>query len=202
MSSQAPPPSSPAGVPSSGNGKYVAITVVLFGLIGAVIVWRPWQKPPPPPVVVVVDAGPPATVATGGRNLDDEIPLPPPVPEAGPEPVKKAAARPTINSQCDVKQCSGSAGPELEKALQLRVRQAHRCYDTALEQDATLRGKVTLAVRVGANGQVCSARVASNEMGSSQVASCVTGFFRGASFPLPKGGCIDANIPINFIPRQ
>ena len=106
------------------------------------------------------------------------------------------------NSQCDAKKCTGSSGSELETALQFRVRQAHRCYDNALAQDPTLRGKVTVAVRIGANGQVCSAGIASNEMSSQQVAQCVSGYFRGANFPSPKGGCVDVNIPINFVPRQ
>jgi hypothetical protein len=61
---------------------------------------------------------------------------------------------------------------------------------------------VTVSVRVGANGQSCSAGIASNEMSSSNVGACVTGFFRGTNFPAPKGGCVDVNIPINFVPRQ
>jgi hypothetical protein len=101
-----------------------------------------------------------------------------------------------------VKKCSGVSSTELENALGFRVKQAHRCYDNALAQDPTLRGKVTVAVRIGANGQVCNAGIASNEMSSQSVASCVSGYFRGASFPSPKNGCVDVNIPINFVPRQ
>ena len=49
----------------------------------------------------------------------------------------------------------------------------------------------------------CSAGVASNELTSAPgVANCVTGYFRGQSFPSPRGGCVDVNIPINFVPRQ
>ena len=91
---------------------------------------------------------------------------------------------------------------DLEQALQFRVKQAHRCYDNALAQDATLKGKITVNVRVGSTGSVCNASVVSNEMGSPQVAACVAGYFRGANFPAPKGGCADVNIPINFVPRQ
>jgi hypothetical protein len=49
---------------------------------------------------------------------------------------------------------------------------------------------------------VCSAGVASKDMGSPNVAICVVYYFRGANFPPPKGGCADINIPINFVPRQ
>ena len=194
MVSKAPPP----GVPSGGSAKYVVIAVALLLVIGGAVAWKLSQTPPPPPVVVI-DAAPPPTFT--GRNPDDDIPLPPPVEDAGPDAGKKVVVTQSSNG-CDVKKCAGSSGPELESALGFRVKQAHRCYDNALAQDPTLRGKVTVAVRVGANGQVCSAGIASNEMSSAQVASCVTGYFRGASFPAPRGGCVDVNIPINFVPRQ
>ena len=201
MASKAPPPpSSPAGVPASGGGKYVVVAIVLLGLIGAAVGWKMCQKPPEQPVVYV-DAAPP--VATSGRNLDDDVPLPPAIEDAGSDAGKKVVVTQTgTASQCDAKKCMGSASSELETALQFRVKQAHRCYDNALAQDPTLRGKVTVSVRVGANGQVCSAGIASNEMGSPNVATCVAGYFRGANFPSPKGGCVDTNIPINFVPRQ
>ncbi|MBX3259874.1 MAG: AgmX/PglI C-terminal domain-containing protein [Labilithrix sp.] len=199
MASQAPPPSSPAGVPSSGNGKYVAVAAVLLALIGGAVVWKTSQTPPTPPVVYV-DAAPPPTFT--GRNPDDDVPLPPPVEDAGEDAGKKVVVVQGSNNQCDAKKCSGVSSSELENALQFRVKQAHRCYDNALAQDPTLRGKVTVSVRIGANGQVCTAGIASNEMSSQQVAQCVSGYFRGANFPSPKGGCVDVNIPINFVPRQ
>jgi len=202
MASQAPPPSTPAGVPTSGGAKYVVIAVVLLGLVGGGVVWKLSQKPEPP-TVVVVDAGPPepTAVVSGGRNLDDEIPLPPVTEDAGKEEKKVVVTR--VSNACDSKKCTGTSGPELENALGFRARQAHRCYDNALAQDPTLRGKITVAVRVGSNGQVCSANIASNDMGSPVVAQCVAGYFRNASFPSPKGGgCVDVNIPINFVPRQ
>lgn len=200
MASQAPPPSSPAGVPSSGSGKYVVIAVVLLGLIGAAVVWKTSQTPPPPPVVYV-DAAPPPTFT--GRNPDEDVPLPPPVEDASVEAdAGKKVVVQASNNQCDAKKCGGVSSSELENALQFRVKQAHRCYDNALAQDPTLRGKVTVSVRIGANGQVCNAGIASNEMSSQQVAQCVSGYFRGANFPSPKGGCVDVNIPINFVPRQ
>ncbi|MBX3228328.1 MAG: AgmX/PglI C-terminal domain-containing protein [Labilithrix sp.] len=204
MASKAPPPSSPAGVPS-GNGKYIGIAVVLVAIIGGVSVWKLTQKPPEP-VTTIIDAGPPApSVTYTGRNPEDDIGLPPPVVDAGPAKVTNSSGGAQHGaSQCDVKQCNGKSTSELETALNFRVRQAHRCYDNALGQDPTLRGKIVVAVRVGANGTTCPSGVsiASNEMGSSTVAQCVAGYFRGASFSAPQGGCVDINIPINFVPRQ
>lgn len=201
MASKAPPPStgSPAGVPPSGNGKYIAVALLLLLLIGGAIVYKVMQKPPEP-VVAVIDAGPPPPKPTG-RNPDDDVPLPPPVEDAGPDAGKKVTVV-TMSNQCDAKKCTGTTSSELETMLAFRVKQAHRCYDQALAQDATLKGKMTVSVRVGANGSVCSAAIASNDMGSPTVGNCVVNYFRGANFPPPKGGCADMNIPINFVPRQ
>jgi hypothetical protein len=189
----------PAGVPSSGNGKFIALAVLLLGVIGAVIAWKSCQKPPEPIVIAPPDAGPPPRPS---KNLDEDIPPPVAVEDAGPDAGKKVVVVFTGN-QCDVKKCGGSTSSEVETALAFRAKQAHRCYDNALAQDPTLRGKVSIAVRIGANGQACSAGVASNELASApSVANCVAGYFRGQAFPQPKGGCVDVNIPINFVPRQ
>ena len=198
MVSKAPPPSSrAAGVPPSGNGKYIAIAVVLLGIIGAAIAWKTCQPPPPPPPPPVVDAGPP--VKTTGRNPEDDIPLPPPVEDAGPDAGKKIIYV-TQNNQCDAKTCTGTSSPELEQMLAFRVKQAHRCYDQALAQDSTLKGRIGISVRVAFGGQVCKADIASNDMGSPQVAQCVANMFRQSGhFPPPKGGCVDATVPISFV---
>ena len=189
----------PQGVPS-GNGKFIALALLLLGAIGAVIAWKTCQKPPEPIVLGPVDAGPPPRPT---KTIDDDIPLPPPVEDAGPDAGKKATTAVFTGNQCDAKKCTGSAGSDVETALSFRAKQAHRCYDNALGQDPTLRGKVSIAVRIGSNGQACSAGVASNEMASAPgVANCVAGYFRGQAFPTPKGGCVDVNIPINFVPRQ
>jgi hypothetical protein len=189
----------PAGVPPSGNGKFIVLALLLLGAIGVVIAWRSCQKPPEP-VVIAPDAGPPPRPS---KNIDDDIPPPPVVEDSGADAGKKPPQVIFTGNQCDVKKCGGSTNSEVETALSFRAKQAHRCYDNALGQDPTLRGKVSIAVRIGSNGQACSAGVASNEMTSApNVANCVAGYFRGQSFPAPKGGCVDVNIPINFVPRQ
>jgi hypothetical protein len=186
-------------VPPSGNTKFVVVAILLLLLIGGVVVWKMSQTPPGP-VVTVLDAGPPPPPTTG-RNNDDEIPLPPPTEDASADAGKKIIYV-QANNQCDAKKCVGTSTSELETMLAFRVKQAHRCYDQALAQDSTLKGKMSISVRVGSAGGVCSANIASNDMGSSNVGACVLNYFRGANFPPPKGGCADINIPINFVPRQ
>jgi hypothetical protein len=187
-------------VPPSGNAKYVAIAVLLVGAIIAAVAWKMCQTPPAPPPPPVADAAPPPKPS--GRNPDDDIPLPPPVEDAGPDGGKKVTQVWKPDNQCGVPRCTGSSSPELEQALAMRAKQARKpCYDRALEQDQTLRGKVVLSVRVGAMGTTCSASVASNELSNPNVAACAAGLFREVTFPAPRGGCADVHIPINFVPR-
>ena len=65
-----------------------------------------------------------------------------------------------------------------------------------------LQGKIVVSIRVGPSGQVCSANIASNSVGDPGVASCVLGMFRSGTFPAPEGGCVDAQVPMNFIPKS
>lgn len=191
----------PPGMPSS-NGKFVVLAVLLVGLIGAVIAWKSLQKPPQPIVIAAPDAG---FTAPPKPNIDDDIPPPPVVEDSGVDPDAGKKVTPIVlGSACDPKaKCTGSTNADVEGALQFRAKQAHRCYDNALAQDPTLRGKISIAVRIGPNGQACSAAVVNNELASApSVASCVAGNFRGQNFPAPRGGCVDVNIPINFVPRQ
>lgn len=200
MASKPTPSTAPPGVPPSGNGKYIVAVILLLGLVGAVVAWKMSQKPPEPVVVKApVDAGP--TGPTIGRNPDDDIPLPPPVEDAGTDAGVKVTTT-KFDNQCDAKACVGKSSTELEGQLAFRVRQARRCYNAALTQDNTLKGKLSVRVRVGANGQVCNANVTSDEIGNASLSQCVANTFRGANFPAPRGGCLDVNVPVNFVPGQ
>jgi hypothetical protein len=138
--------------------------------------------------------------ATTNSKLDD-IPLPPPVeekPEAGPPP--KIVSAP-VNLGCDGK-CNGAVTNELEQALQIRGAQTRRCYNSALAQDSQLKGHVQITVRVGPGGNLCSANVTSNDMGTPSVANCAANVFRASgSYPQPKGGCLEVAVPLSFVPQ-
>ena len=204
MSVKPPPPSTgaPAGVPPSGNGKFVVIAVLLVGAMIAAGIYlkmcRTTDGPPGP--LPVADASPPPKPT--GRDPNDDIPPPPPSEDAGHDSGQKTTQVWKPDNQCGVKKCTGSSSPELEQSLAMRAKQARKpCYDRALEQDQTLRGKVVISVRVGAMGTTCSASVASSELANPAVAACAAGLFRDVTFPAPRGGCADVNIPINFVPR-
>lgn len=185
----------PAGVPS-GNGKYAVVAVLLLLGIGGFVFWKKSQKAPET-TIIMLDAGPPAP--TSARNLDDDIPLPPPVEDAGPADKPKVTTT-KVDTGCGAKTCGGSATSDIETALAFRAKQAHRCYDNALAGDPTLRGKMSVTVRIGNQGQICSANVGQNDLPA--LTNCVLNSFRGQNVPAPRGGCVDVAIPINFVPRQ
>lgn len=191
MTSQAPA----AGVPSGGgNGKFIVLALLLLGGVGGLIAWR---KLSPPPVNSV---GPIPSSAFPSHKVGDDL-IPPPVAmeDSGPAaPAKVAAVVPS--NGCD-KKCVGSASEAIENALAQKAKQARRCYEKALNTDATLKGKISINVKIGSNGSVCSASVASNDMGNDYIGQCATDLFRNSSFPNPKGGCIETNVPLNFQTR-
>ena len=194
------PPSSrpPAGIPDSGgNAKYAIVAVLLLLAAGGIYAWRTLTnrqaEPAPPPMPSVAQSAPPPT-----NPLLDDIPPPPPpdnTPEAGGPHIIYVPA----NAGCDGK-CVGSAPPELGQALQVRGAMARRCYNQALASDPSLKGHVTISVRVGPTGNVCSADVAANDMGSPSVATCAANVFRSGAYPAPRGGCVVASVPLSFVP--
>jgi hypothetical protein len=172
--------------------------VALLAAIGALVAWLRLSNkgdavaPPPAPSVA-------ASFAPTNPKLDD-IP-PPEVPEEKPEGGGPRIVYVPVGG-CEGK-CIGSAPAELGQALQVRASQARRCYNQALSQDSTLKGHVTISVRIGPAGNVCSAAVASNDMGSPSVANCAANIFRSASgYPSPRGGCVDATVPLSFVPQN
>jgi hypothetical protein len=170
---------------------------LLLAGAGGLYAWRSSSKSEPPPPVP--SAAPVASPEASNPKLED-IPPPPPVeetPEAGPPP--KVVYVPA--GGCEAK-CKGKASTDLEQALQVRGAQARRCYNSALAQDSSLKGHVTIAVKIAPNGNLCSANILSNDMGTMAVAACAANIFRAnSSYPAPAGGCVEADVPLSFVPQ-
>jgi len=166
-------------------------------LMGGLIFWKlrssdePVAQPPPPP-----PASTPALVF--------EQPPPPPPP---PPPPEEDAGKPVGKKFVGVGgggcsgECKGTASAALRSALAGKAGAARGCYERGLRNNPTLQGRLVVNVRIGPAGQVCSAGVASNALGDPGVASCVVGMFRSATLPAPQGGCVDAQVPMNFVPK-
>jgi hypothetical protein len=196
VSSSTPPPP-----PTSTNAAYLGVAAVLGVAIVGLIMWKSCggktaDLPTP------TNPGP-ASSALNPSQIRPTNDVPPP-PEDIDAAVEVDAGKPVSAMSaagCDMKVCKGNATSEVQGGLQQRARQTRRsCYESALQQDESLKGHVEIAVRVGTNGQVCSASVASNDMGSPGVGQCVANMFRGAHVAPPSGGCVDVKVPISFVP--
>jgi hypothetical protein len=202
--SNLPPPSSPPSslkpAPvDSGSGKYLIVLLLLGGGAAGLFFWRRSQAddPTPPPVAPVaapvVPARPPPP--------NDDIPPPPPIPDSGPDTGTPKAPAAGWGDGCAQTSCSGRVTAELSGALSFRAKTAHKCYDEALAQDPTLKGGVTINVKVSGNGTVCGASVASSDLANGGVAPCIANRFRqGARLPSPAGGCVEVNVPMKLLP--
>jgi len=189
-------PSSPP--PSGGNAKYLVVGVLLLlGMVG-LLVWKfRGEEPPKPPLPT------PSPIPTQQESKLDEIPPPPPIEDAGPEtgPATASTKGGAAWDPCAVKTCNGAVTDELQKALATRARQARRCYENELKNDNTLKGRMTVSVRVAANGAMCASTVTNSDI--PQISPCVQQMFRSATaLPAPKGGCVDTTVPLSFVPGR
>lgn len=202
MTPSEPPRSSiPSTLPKrSSGGPYIAAIVLLVLLIVG-LVWFKFSRdkePPPPPVVqsVTLNNTPPPPVF--------DIPAPPEL-EAGPDAEadsgKKPSGAPGM-SLCS-SPCTATVPSALRSALSGTAGAARGCYERALRTNSMLEGRMMVAVRVASNGNVCSASVVQDSVGSAQVSSCVAGLFSGKRFPPVTGGrCADVQVPLSFKPRE
>ncbi len=199
MSTKPSQPSTSLPPTGGGGGSKYAIVIALLGAgLAGLLLWRHFGAQEPPPVVHVP---PPAPTLPPPPPKEDDVPPPPPVEEAGPETSTPKSTVPSNWASCDAKVCSGSVTGDLEAALAFRAKTAHKCYDDALAQDSTLKGSVKIAVRIAANGNICSASVAANDLGNPMVAGCIANRFRQAGhYPSPSGGCLDVQVPISLMP--
>jgi hypothetical protein len=167
-------------------------------LIGGLVVWKLGGEEK------TAAAPPEPTVAAGTPIPDQVLPPPPPVASAdagpAPEPTKKVAVQSTFCATCG--RCTGTAAPNFQSIVRGRAGAAQRCYEKALSQQDQLQGKLSVNLCVGVGGGVCSASIASDSLGSPLVSQCVLNIFRATTFPSPKNGCVDAQVPLNFVPQK
>jgi outer membrane biosynthesis protein TonB len=194
MAETTPPPPK-----SGGSGPIIIAAVLMLLLIGGLIVWKViGSSDAPKPVTPVANTG------SVQPTLDEPPPPPPPPPvveDAGkPEdkPKTKVASGPNPCS----KACTGSASGGLQSALSGRAAQSRGCYETALRNNATLEGTITVAVKVGPDGAVCGARVVADGLHDPGVTNCVINKFAGAKLPPAEGGCAEVNVPLRFMPKK
>jgi len=198
--STAPPPP-----PKHGSGQFVGAVIVMLLLMGGLIYWKvagSSDKPaaPPPPPVASGPAEP---------TVDQIVPAPPPPPapvasqDAGVSTTKKATTGGVVGTGCSTcGKCTGDAAPSFQAMLRTRANQAQRCYEKALAQQEGLQGRLSVSLCVGVGGAVCGASISADSLGSPLVSQCVLNIYKATTFPSPKNGCVDAVVPLNFLPEK
>jgi hypothetical protein len=74
-----------------------------------------------------------------------------------------------------------------------------QCYQTGLNSDPGMSGKVVITAKVSPNGEVQSADVSSNSGLSQAVASCIAGHIKRAQFDPPGSSGSTLSIPVTFV---
>ncbi len=135
-----------------------------------------------------------------------EPPPPPPPPEEEPSASASASTAPSAksaraNGVC-TGECKGEVSHELRTYLSGRASQGRKCYERALLQNASLKGRMKVQVRLNPQGQLCSASIAADELQDPGLSMCILQLFRNSVYPLPKGGCVNVAVPLSFVPQH
>lgn len=77
--------------------------------------------------------------------------------------------------------------------------QFRSCYNKGLQSDPGMSGKVTVAVKIGANGEVTSVEKAGGSGLSPEVEACIMKKIKNANFDSPGGGGSTLQVPITFV---
>jgi TonB family protein len=184
-----------------GSGPFVLAAIVMLLLMGGLIFWKMKGGEE----TAKVEAPKPSAVPEQQPVLDEPPPPPPPVASADAsakpddtKPGSKKVGSTAVGSACG--ECSGEPNPGLQAALSGKAGQSRACYEKALSSNTTLSGRMTVSIKINQQGGVCSASVKS-DLGNPLVENCVLQNFRGATFPAPRGGCVDAQVPLYFKPK-
>jgi hypothetical protein len=79
----------------------------------------------------------------------------------------------------------------------MQAAKIKRCYNAELAADRTLAGKMSVKIRLGDNGGVCSTEMHGSEMPDT-LDRCALRVFGEGSYPAPLGGCVDVVVPLSF----
>ena len=72
------------------------------------------------------------------------------------------------------------------------------CYESELQRQPSLRGRIEVSWRVNLQGAVTTSRVARSTMGNPRVEGCIVRQVRGWRFPQPDGGEVTVEFPFLF----
>jgi hypothetical protein len=104
-------------------------------------------------------------------------------------------------NDCDLTDCTVEPSPQLVDSVRTRAAEARSCYEEALKSTATLAGRIVVSFRVTHEGAACPIKFLQNELASSNTLEPCIRTLLERSYPKPKGGCVDFNLPLKFVPE-
>lgn len=135
-----------------------------------------------------------ALVCAGLLLLATACAAPTPRPDA--TTAAPATAAPAKKARTCSAHCDGSASPDLEQAVGRRAQDATSCYQSALDADPTLSGRLLVTLTLAETGNTCSVDVTSTTIQVPDgLARCLERHF-DIDYPKPTGGCITAVLPL------
>jgi TonB family protein len=94
---------------------------------------------------------------------------------------------------------SGFLSPEqIMRVVRANQAAIQYCYQTELQKQPNLKGKVTVHWRINRAGQVESSRIKSSSLRNPRVEGCMVRQIRRWKFPQPDGGSVDVDFPFLF----
>lgn len=83
--------------------------------------------------------------------------------------------------------------------MRQRVGGFRSCYNTALRNNPTLAGSISLRFTIGSAGRVTAVSISGMDS-AADFNGCMTRVVRGAVFPAPEGGSVETSFSFNFAP--
>lgn len=93
---------------------------------------------------------------------------------------------------------------QIDRGIIQRVIREHRreirtCYESELQRDHSLEGRMVVAFVISSDGTVAGSRISDSTLGNSTVEECVAGRVRQWRFPAPDGGgSVNVSYPFVF----
>lgn len=183
-----------------GLGFLLLITVGLLfglGLVGIGALFAFWPEEDAAPVATPSPAAPappaPAPAPPAPAAPAPAAPSPGPVP-AAPGPAGDPRVR-TGNANV-----AGQLSREvIRRVIRRHAAEARHCFETGLQRDPSLGGRVQARFVIGSDGAVTSAEVGDSTLEDAEVEGCLLDAIRRWRFPSPEGGgSVTVNYPFVF----
>ena len=106
--------------------------------------------------------------------------------------MQRSAAAPTTGTKEDI-----------IASLNLKLPEVIQCYETQLEKDPTLAGRLEIELEIGGDGAVSRGQLLVNEVGSPLLEVCIVRTLTAWTFPPPPNRePLMLQIPFDFTPTQ